>query len=271
MLNISIVLYHPDWEGQVFPLVQELLRVRCLRTLYLVDNSPLRAEVELPEDDKLQYIYNDGKNLGYGAAHNVALRESIYHGTEFHLVMNSDVVVKAEDIDTIHAFMQGEPEVGSLMPHVVSPDGQTQYLCKLLPTPMDVFARRFLPAWMTRRRNARYELRQSGYDKPMNVPYLSGCFMFLRTEAVKKVHLFDERFFLYPEDIDLTRRIHREYISLYYPGVTIVHSHGHGSYKSLRLLWIHIVNMCRYFRKYGWFFDTERRRVNQWTLEHLPK
>lgn len=268
MLNISIVLYHPHWEGEVLPLIEELQRVRCLRKIYLVDNSPAAAAVDLKDYKKVRYIHNE-KNLGYGAAHNIAIRESVYYKTEFHLVMNSDILVKAEDIDLLHTYMTEHPEVGQLMPHVLGPDGQTQYLCKLLPSPMDLLGRRFLPAWMMRRRMRRFELRDSGYDHPMNVPYLSGCFMLLRTEAVLKARLFDEQFFMYPEDIDLTRRIHRDYLTLYYPAVSIVHNHARESYKSVRMLCVHAVNICRYFRKWGWIIDKERRLFNRLTLEQI--
>lgn len=271
MLHISIVLYRPDWRGEVLPLLQELLRATTVRRIFLVDNSPQQTDIqEYSEvcDERVTYVHNM-ENLGYGAAHNVALRESIAAQVPFHLVMNSDILVKAEDIDTLCQYMSTRPDVGQLMPHVVYPSGETQYLCKLLPTPWDVFGRRFLPVrWMAKRNN-RYELRFTGYDKPMNVPYLSGCFMLLRTEAVKRVHLFDERYFMYPEDIDLTRRIHRYYVTLYYPEITIIHNHAQSSYKSLRMLWIHIINMCRYFCKWGWLFDAERQRVNRQTLSSL--
>lgn len=265
MLNISIVLYNPQWD-EVNNLVTELIQARCVRKVYLVDNSATKTDYQKPSD-KVRYMWNKGKNLGYGAAHNIAIRESVWYKTPFHLVMNADIQVRHEDIETIFAFMLDHPEVGQLMPHVVYPDGQTQYLCKLLPSPLDVFGRRFLPSRLMRRRNERYELRNSGYDKPMNVPYLSGCFMFLRTEAVLKARLFDERYFMYPEDIDLTRTIHRDYLTLYWPQVTIVHNHQRESYKNPRLLKIHITNMCRYFNKWGWFCDKERRLFNRITLQ----
>lgn len=267
MLNISIVLFNPDWD-EVNHLVGELVQARCVRKVYLVDNSPEKTQYEKPSA-KVRYIWNKGKNLGYGAAHNIAIRESVWYKTPFHLVMNSDIIVKHEDIETIFAFMLDNPKVGQLMPHVTYPNGQTQYLCKLLPTPFDVFGRRFLPQWLIRRRNERYELRASGYDKPMNVPYLSGCFMFLRTEAVLKARLFDERYFMYPEDIDLTRTIHRDYITLYWPQVTIIHNHDKGSYKNPHLLKVHVQNMCRYFNKWGWLCDKERRSFNRLTLQQI--
>ena len=265
MLNISIVTYCPQWETEVNPLIDELLQVRHLCKVYIVDNSPENNGEKVRQGDSVQYIFT-GANVGYGRAHNIALRESIFDDTPFHLVLNSDILVRAEDIDLLCEFMQSNPLVGSMMPRITNPQGELQYMCKLLPTPFDVFARRFLPQRWTAKRNARYELHHADYTRPMNIPYLSGCFMFLRTSAVQKARLFDERYFMYPEDIDLTRTIHRDYLTLYYPAVTIVHNHARSSYKSLRMLWVHVVNMCRYFNKWGWFFDAERRRYNRETL-----
>ena len=263
MLNISIVLYHPKWEQEVLPLVEELLRVKNLRKIYLLDNSEAREVYPktVIKDPKLRYMHMP-ENLGYGKAHNVALRESAYHQTELHLVMNSDIRVQAEDIDAMHDWMVCNPQVGQLMPRVLHPDGTQQFLAKRLPTPLDVFGRRFLPSWLMARRNRRYELRDMDLTRPVNAPYLSGCFMMLRTTAAVDAGLFDERFFMYPEDIDLTRRIHRNYLTLYYPEWTIVHAHARDSYKNKHMLRIHIQNMCRYFNKWGWLFDRERRQFN---------
>ena len=272
MLNISIVLYKPKWEEEVLPLVRELLRVKSLRKIYLLDNTEStfrKAETAAQKEtlakqfgtEKLRYMAMEA-NLGYGKAHNVALRESAYYRTDLHLVMNSDIQVKAEDIDEMHDWMIVHPEVGQLMPKVINPDGSQQYLAKRLPAPIDVFGRRFLPAWMIAKRNKRYEMRDLDLNRPVNAPYLSGCFMLLRTTAAVEAGLFDERFFMYPEDIDLTRRIHRNYLTLYYPQWTIVHAHEKASFKNKHMLRIHIQNMCRYFNKWGWLFDPERRLFN---------
>ncbi|MBO4690286.1 MAG: glycosyltransferase [Paludibacteraceae bacterium] len=265
MLNISIVLYHPRWEQEVQPLVEELLRVKRLRKIYLLDNSETKADSEwlvAKGRSKVRYMFLRA-NLGYGRAHNVALRESAYHQTELHLVMNSDIVVKAEDIDAMHDWMLANPQVGQLMPRVLNPDGTQQYLAKRLPSPMDVFGRRFLPQWMTARRNRRYELRDLDLSRPVNAPYLSGCFMLLRTRAAVEAGLFDERYFMYPEDIDLTRTIHRNWLTLYYPAWNIVHGHVQASYRDKHMLWIHIRNICKYFNKWGWICDAERRQFNR--------
>ena len=273
MLNISIVLYHPKWEEEVLPLVREVLRVKNLRAIYLLDNSEEatgEAVSQLPvkEDQlsKIHYLFN-GANLGYGKAHNIALRESAFERTPVHLVMNSDIRVAAEDIDAMYDFMMAHPPVGQLMPRVVGLNGQQQFLAKRLPSPLDVFGRRFLPEKMIAKRNKRYELRDMDLSRPVNAPYLSGCFMMLRTEAAVEAGLFDERFFMYPEDIDLTRRIHRNFLTLYYPQWTIVHAHARDSYKNKHMLRIHIQNMCRYFNKWGWLFDRERREFNRMLLD----
>ena len=103
----------------------------------------------------------------------------------------------------------------------------------------------------------------------MNIPILSGCFMFLRTEALEKVGLFDEQFFMYMEDFDLNRRIHRAYKTIFFPEAVVVHEYQKASYKNIKLLKAHIKSAIYYFNKYGWFFDKERKKVNKKTLRDI--
>jgi GT2 family glycosyltransferase len=265
MLNVSIVLYQPDWQ-EVSVLTNTLLQSSRVRTVYWIDNSPKATDVVLPSS---RVVYLPSKtNLGYGAAHNIAIRESIYDDIPFHLVVNPDIILTPQALEKMLDFVAATPEVGLLMPKVLCPNGEVQYLCKLLPTPWALFSRRFLPSSWTQKRTQRFEMRASGYDRIMNIPYLSGCFMLLRTAAVQKARLFDERFFMYPEDMDLTRRIHRDYLTVFFPHATVIHNHQKASYKSLKVLWIHIVNMCRYFNKWGWFRDKERGLFNQIAQQH---
>lgn len=268
MLNVSIVLYNPNWQ-EVSDLTATLLQSKYVDHIYWIDNSPTSS---CPQSIGTRVIYQHNQhNIGYGAAHNIAIRESIYDNVPYHLVINPDIILNVKELEQMLQFISSHPEVGSLMPKVVYPNGELQYLCKLLPTPFDVFGRRFLPRQWMEHRNHTYEMRASGYNKLMNVPYLSGCFMLLRTQAVQQARLFDERFFMYPEDIDLTRRIHRDYLTVFFPHATIIHNHEKASYKSLKMLWIHIVNMCRYFNKWGWFYDKERTLFNQTVMNEYLK
>ena len=95
--------------------------------------------------------------------------------------------------------------------------------------------------------------------------------MFLRTEALKKVGLFDENIFMYLEDIDLNRRIFSKYKTIYYPDATVIHEHQKESYKNKKLLKVHIQSAIYYFNKYGWFFDKERTNINRNVLRELEK
>jgi len=265
MINVSIVLYkHLTLE--ISPLIECLQKSTIVSQVFLIDNSPF----ENPEFKNLNANYHlSGTNLGYGSAHNIAIRQTIEQGIPYHLVINPDISFNPEILSEIEEFMNINPDIGLLMPKILYPNGEIQYLCKLIPTPFDLIVRRFLPENWTRKHVERFELRESGYNHIMDVPYLSGCFMFLRTKALKDVGLFDERFFMYPEDIDLTRRIHRHYRTVFYPNVSIIHHHAKSSYLSMRMLFIHIVNMMKYFNKWGWIFDRERKKVNRETLKQL--
>ncbi len=252
MINASIVLYHTP-----APEVQKIVRLLRLcpevDEIWLIDNSEIMTEafMFLPAT----YIFNKA-NLGYGRAHNIALEKSLKTEAKYHLVLNSDIEFTPDVITQLVRFMDSHSDVGHTMPLVRYPDGSIQYLAKQLPTPFDLISRRFLPHSWTKHRNARFEnhefYQQPDYKtKLLEVPYLSGCFMFLRTDALRKVGLFDPRFFMYPEDIDLTRRINQHYRTVMYPAIEITHNHTKGSYKSFRLLWIHITNMIKYFIKWG--------------------
>ncbi len=263
MLHVSIVIYKHDFR-ETEGLIKTLISAPQVAKLFIIDNSPT------PSCDfkikGVQYIFT-GKNIGYGAAHNIALRKSLSAGVPYHLVVNPDIEMKADMLSELLAYMQENQSVGLIMPKVLYPNGDTQYLCKLLPTPMDLLGRRFLPDKWTQRRTARFEMRNTGYNQIMEVPYLSGCFMLLNTAALKEVGLFDERFFLYPEDIDLTRRIAQGYKTIFYPKASIVHHHERSSYKSFKMMWIHIYNLIKYFNKWGWLCDKERKSINHKLIE----
>jgi hypothetical protein len=223
-----------------------------------------------PTANWITYIRSE-RNCGYGAGHNIALKRVLEY-SDFHFILNPDVYFAPSELEKMFVYLEQRQTIGLLMPKVLYPDGSIQHLCKLLPTPFDLLIRRFVPsrfAWMLKKGRDKFELRFTGYTKEMDVPYLSGCFMFLRIDALKKVGLFDERFFMYPEDLDLSRRIHAEFRSVFFPAATVVHDHARASYRSWRSLWVHTTNMIKYFNKWGWVCDASRRRTNRETLVRL--
>ena len=270
-VNVAIVAY----ENTVLMLeaaVESVLNEKeIIHRFYMIDNSPtdrLRKNFE----SKVEYLYSN-KNLGFGKANNIAIEKSLNDGIEYHLLVNPDIHFEKGVVSRMVAYMDAHPNVGMLAPKVVYPDGSTQYLCKLMPSPIDLIGRRFF-GWgpfkkMIDRRNDIFELRNSGYNKSAEVPILSGSFVMLRTSVLEKVGMFDERFFLYLEDFDLCRRIGNVSETVFYPDVQVVHEYERGSYFHRRLFGHHVVSAVKYFTKWGWFFDETRKQRNEKCLSGL--
>lgn len=270
-INASIVLYHNDID-QIKRVIESFFGSESALDLklYLIDNSANDSLSILQDmDPRIVYIFNN-KNLGYGAAHNKAIKISIKDKVPYHLVLNPDIYFDNEVVESLYNYMESNRDVGNIMPQVRYPDGNIQYLCKLLPTPSDLILRRFIPnrAWKEKN-NQVYELRASGYDKIMNVPNLSGCFMFLRTSILNEIGLFDENIFMYLEDTDLNRRIHLKYKTIFYPKIEIYHNYAKESYVNKKLLKYHIESAMYYFNKWGWLFDKDRDQINKNTLKEI--
>lgn len=267
-ITASLVAYlTPPAELEQVMASLALAHVACV---YIVDNSPtdaLRTCVTHPELT-VCYIHGHG-NVGFGAGHNIAIRQAIAQGATYHLVLNSDIAIGGGVIEELVAYMEQYNDVGQVMPKVRYPSGCLQYAACLIPSPLDLLARRFLPHALTRKRMNRFLLQFTHYEVEMNAPYLMGCFLCFRLSALQEVGLFDEQFFMYPEDIDITRRMHEKYRTIFYPHVEIVHHHAAASRHSLKMLRIHAVNMIKYFNKWGWVVDKKRTSTNNAVLKSL--
>ncbi|TDQ09912.1 glycosyltransferase family 2 protein [Pedobacter metabolipauper] len=269
VLSISIVLYENDRE--VEKTIRSVLNAKINLRLYLIDNSKTDVLKYLAADERIQYTFNNA-NIGYGAAHNIAIKKSLSEEIPYHLVMNPDINFQEGTLEKIYAFMEENKSIGSLMPKVYYEDGSIQRLCKLLPTPLNLIGRRFIGnSALAKRKNEEYELHNFSYTQILDTPSLSGCFMFIRTEVLKKSGIFDPRYFMYLEDYDLTRRIHKVSRTVFYPGVSIIHGHAQESYKNGTLLKIHIRSAIKYFNKWGWLIDSERTAFNKKVLEKIKR
>lgn len=269
-ISCSVVSYCNAPE-QISHVLGCIAASEAVAAIYLVDNSPQDQLAEVARRHGAIYIHLP-HNPGFGAAHNVAIKAALAAGSVYHAVLNPDIHFDSHVMQAMHDYMQDNPNIGLLMPGIVYPDGRRQYLCKLLPHPVDLLMRRFSPALYQRSgRLANYELHGSGYQTIMDVPSLSGCFMLLRSAILQRTGGFDERYFMYLEDVDLSRRIGQVARTVYFPAVSVVHDYVKGSYKNRKLLIYHIQSAIRYFNKWGWFFDRERRAVNRRTLSDLQK
>lgn len=266
-LNISIVTYH-NKLSEIIDLVEQLLKNNCVKenNIYIVDNS-INNELEkiIKTFDNINYIFNNS-NLGYGKAHNIAIKNSFRQSIKYHLVINPDVQIKENLLDDILSFIDSDEKIGLLSPKILYEDGAFQNVYKLIPAPFDLIIRRFLPKSFFNSAKNQYELKSLDFNKILNIPNISGCFMFIRLEALKQVGVFDERYFMYLEDVDLSRRINKKFKTIYNPNFTITHGFKKESYMNYKLLLIHISSAIKYFNKWGWFFDLERKQINKNTL-----
>lgn len=266
-LSISVVLYKND-SAEIETLINCVSKTRLNYKLYLVDNSPDDRLQTLAGTPNIEYIFNN-KNVGFGHAQNIAIERSLDQSI-YHLILNPDISFEEGTLENIFFFMQENKDIGQLMPKVFYPDGNVQKLCKLLPHPFDLIGRRFFGnSKLFKKRNDQYELSYFAYNKLLDTPNLSGCFMFLRTDVLKQVGGFDTRYFMYLEDFDLTRRINKVARTVFYPGASVTHGFSKGSYTNPTLFRYHVISAIKYFNKWGWFFDKERNVLNKKVLSQL--
>lgn len=254
LITGSIVIYKTSKE-LLQEAISSFIRTKLPVRLFLIDNSPDARLSELASiDQRIEYIHTK-QNLGFGKGHNIGIAKSLQAGSQFHLILNPDVHYSEGTLEGLIGYMKEHEEIGLVMPKVLNIDGTLQYLCKEEPRPFDLICRRFIPSFLKplfRKRLESYELRHKSHEEVMEVPFLSGCFMLVRSKVFSKVGMFDEKFFMYLEDLDFCRRVSTYFRLVYYPEVSIYHHYGKGSYKKLRLMFIHAKSAITYFNKWGW-------------------
>jgi hypothetical protein len=250
-LGASIVIYRSH-VNELAALLDQM-RAQGVRLIYLIDNSPPPFDAFAGWTPPPGIVtISTRKNLGYGRGHNLAIRDSVRRH-RYHLVCNPDIAMADDTLQVLYQTLEARPDVGLCTPRVQGEDGELHYLCKRSPSPADFVLRRFAPAsWFQRRRDY-YEMRDQSYEQEMEPTFVSGCFMFFRCDVLRAIDGFDERFFLYMEDVDLSRRSKQIARNLYCPRATVVHGHQRGAYKSLRLFSHFAASIVRYFNKWGWF------------------
>lgn len=264
-ISATIVTYNNDVH-MLKEAMHSFLNAALNLRLYIVDNSPTTALKALCDDVRVEYIYT-GANLGFGRAHNIILKNKDKLG-QYHLILNPDVVIPAGTLEKIVAYMSSNSSVDVLMPQIKYPDGGIQYLPKLLPSPFNL-AIRFIPfsKILFAGLDDRYVLRSVDPTLSFEPAIVSGCFMFGKSTCFTDM-MFDERFFMYFEDFDLSRRMGIKYNLLYYSEVSVFHHYDSGAHKSFFLFKTLLVSMIKYFNKYGWFLDKYRVKKNNEIVKH---
>ncbi len=202
--------------------------------VFIVDNNSIDNSVEMVRQRFPEYHLIDNKvNLGFSKANNQAIRLS---KGEYVLLLNPDTVVEEDTFEKVVAFMDKTPDAGGLGVRMV--DGKGTFLPESkrgLPTPAVAFYKIFglSKLFPKSEKFGQYHLGYLSEFETNEIEILSGAFMLMRQEALDKVGLLDEAFFMYGEDIDLSYRIIKGgYKNYYFPETRIIHYKGESTKKS---------------------------------------
>jgi GT2 family glycosyltransferase len=173
-------------------------------------------------------LVRNSQNLGFAGANNIGIRQS--HG-RYICLANSDVTVPAGTIERLVQYLDQHPQIGVLGPKVLNGDGTVQFSCWTFPSLWNTFCRALaLDAIFPKSRVFASQLRRlSSFDDVQPVDAVSGCFMIVRSSALKKVGNLDDGFFMYSEDKDWCRRFWQAGWSVVYCPVVAITHYGGGS------------------------------------------
>jgi hypothetical protein len=200
------------------------------------------------------FISENEINVGYGSAHNQVIANST---AEFHLILNADVVVDSDYFSQTIELMKMNLDVVLVGPRGTAPNGANAYLSKRQPSLLILLVRGIGQKWLSfvfRKKISEYECHDLVGEGPFDVELISGCCMFTRTRVLKDIGSFDERFFLYFEDFDLSKRMQKEGRVVYLPASGITHYGGNTSRKGPHQIRLFIQSGFLFFQKHGWSF-----------------
>ena len=218
----------------------------------LVDNHSVDGSVEyLREHFDWVRIVASRHNLGFARANNLAIRMS--HGA-YVLLLNPDTIVAEPTLREALAWMDGHADTGSLGVRMLNACGESARESRRgVPTPMVAFWKMIglcerMPA---HHRFGHYYMGYLDWNTPAAIEVVSGAFCMLRREALDKVGLLDEDFFMYGEDIDLSYRVLKGGYRNYYLPSLILHYKGESTQKSsFRYVHVFYEAMLIFFRKH---------------------
>lgn len=265
MIYASIVIYKHSY-ADLQKTLESLLNSVEITKIIIVDNDLSDWAIDFVHP-KVVYLKSEG-NYGFGYGHNLAIHQYAKE-CQYFLICNPDIIFEQDQFSNFINFIQTKKE-GLFLPKIVYPNGINQYGARLLPTPLNLFARRFSKSFAAKL-DEKYLLKKFSIKDACFVPNLSGCFMLFRSSALLDLNGFDERFFMYLEDIDLSRRSAELCGNLYCPNFQVTHLHEQASYTSYKLLIMHIYSAVKYFRKWGWFYDKSARFLNKKCLDSLEQ
>ena len=254
LLQIFVSYKTPIADVAILDNCISMLDKSSIKTAILVnDYSPQDPIASI--SNKVDFFIPNQDNLGYGATINRFVR-SLAFVPEYLAFLNTDVSWESGTFESICDFMNQNKSCVLMTPKILNPDQSIAYLCKKNPTLLALVSRRFIPDFLKPNILKRYDklfaMRDKDYSTVIQSSYLSGCCMVARSLQFVDLGGFDERFFLYLEDADLTRSMQKYGKCLHVPHISITHQWQRGSYKNLKLMYWNILSFFIYSIKWGW-------------------
>ncbi len=223
----------------------------------IIDNASTDGTPEMiaGKFENVRLVAND-ENTGYSRGVNQGIKLG---SGRMILILNPDIVLRDGSIDNLIAFMDKTPQAGIAASKLLYPDGRIQYSCRRFYTLQAlIFRRTFLGKLLPRAKPLREHLMMDyDHEEVREVDWVTGACMLARREAIEKVGLMDERFFLYFEDIDWCYRMKNQGWSVFYvPQSVMIHRFERASAKSMfrKPFVIHLLSMLRYAEKWNKIF-----------------
>lgn len=250
-VTCSIVTYNN--EKDIRHVLASLLQQVTASGIYVVDNASSDRTVEIVRQEFPQVnVIVLPSNKGFGAGHNAALAKV---NSVFHIFVNPDIELCEGTIAELVSCMDAHPDIVCISPKVLNQDGSEQFLPKRYPTLRYMlighFENKFRKAAELR---AEYTRKNEKFTSVTDIEFCSGCFMFARTEALKKAGGFDERYFMYMEDADLSRTLQRYGRTVFDPDACVIHRWKRESANNSHFSRLHMQSMLKYFQKWGFSF-----------------
>lgn len=187
------------------------------------------------------------ENVGFGSGHNAVLPQL---DSKYHFVVNPDITLDDDAVSALCGWMDAHPDVVMATPRLLFPDGTEQYTAKRAPTFLALLSRQ-VPLPFLRRVEEHYLMRDEDLTKPQEIDFCTGCFFVMRTEVFRAMGGFDESYFMYVEDADITRKAQRYGRVMYTPCAHVYHAWHRDANRKWKNFWMQIGSMLHYWRKWG--------------------
>lgn len=213
--------------------------------LYISDNGSSDETLSIVRSaNKNAEIIENGSNIGFGKAHNAVIP---LINSKYHAVINPDIEFDSDVLSRLCDYLDRHDDAVMVTPKILFPDGSEQVLPKKKPTLAALIGRR-LPVF--KKQAEKYTMSDVSITGPTPIEFCTGCFFVIRTDVFKKLGGFDDRFFMYFEDADLTLRAIKFGKVLFLPDCHVIHSWERSSSKSVKYLFIHIKSMFKFLFKH---------------------